>query len=319
MREFIVGLKFLLSDLREQWERKGITKPYSEKFNAVVQLDDYHKWEVKGEEPRTKEETQRKVAFRDNRKKYALFPEKQAPVEAPTVILIRGESGTGKSLFAKLIHHELRPDWPFREILSTGIPITLLEGELFGAIAGSYTDRKDTNPGRILLAYGGVLFLDEVGDMPPVLQGKLLKFFDDSCVYPLGWVGDGIHVPLIIVAATNADLEDLVRRKEFRPDLLYRLQQHEFTIAPLRERLWDLDRMVDFILQNPANAEYITHVRPEVLDRLKTYDFAGHFREIEGALFQAVQQARLKGTKTLKAEHLPARFGGTTTRAKRDG
>lgn len=155
-------------------------------------------------------------------------------------------------------------------------------------------------------AYGGVLFLDEIGDMSLGLQGKLLKFLDDSLVYPMGWAGEGIYVPVTIVAATNADLERKVEEKEFRADLLFRLQQQELTIPPLRQRMWDLDRMVDFILQNPdRNRGVVSYVAADAMEALRRQDFKGHFRQMEGVLFKALQNARLEGSRVLRRRHLP--------------
>src|SRR5262249_4287466 len=158
-----------------------------------------------------------------------------------------------------------------QELNCIGIPDTLLECELFGALAGSHSERSITSPGKIIPAYDGTLFLDEIGDMSVESQGKLLKFLDDSRVSPLGWIGEGVFGPLHIIAATNADLEAKIQEKTFREDLYYRLCSHELTIPPLKDRLWDLERMVDFILQNPRTNQdttgkwYVRYIHEEAL------------------------------------------------------
>lgn len=309
MREFIVSLRFIIQDLNDKCKKWRYKNPY-EKLTAVRQLDLWHAFHL----GQLEEKNQRDFEKYKRDKSFRLFQEPPPRVITSSIVLFRGESGTGKSLIARLFHREaLEEGRPFQEILCSGIPEALLESELFGAMQGAYTDRHFTSPGKILMAYGGVLFLDEIGDMSPPLQGKLLKFLDNSEITPVGWsLAEGIRVPVIILAATNANLEQKVRERAFRRDLLYRLQRYELTIPPLKDRLWDLERMVDFILQNPeinCDAEgkrYVRYVADEVLTQLRGRQFPGNFRQIESTLQAAIHRARLQGSDTILAEHLPA-------------
>lgn len=327
MREFIVSLRFIINDLREKtvsrdkktavWKTKAWVE---EKLDLVRQLDGWHAWQTKGQD------SDKWVQDAEREKRFRLFADGRHPSITSSIVLVRGESGTGKSLIARLIHRGVFRDQavvlgpeeflrqrPFQDILSLGLPETLVESELFGALQEAYTDRKTTTPGKILMAYGGVLFLDEIGDMSLSLQGKLLKFLDTSAVTPLGWVSGAIPVPVIIVAATNAHLEKKVDKGEFRGDLLYRLQRYSVTIPPLRERLWDLDRMVDFVLQNPEvnkspdGRRYADYIADAALDRLRGHPFPGNFRELESCLQAAIHRARLQGSDTILPEHLELR------------
>jgi hypothetical protein len=324
MGEFMRKLRVIVTALHDAWRRLKFPNLFYD-VSAVQQLDDWHRWEILQDEPRTAEERKQRQDFqkRHDRKQYRLFQADLPRGFRPTTILVRGETGTGKSLVVRLIHKwifgdgtkpfaEVTKDHPFQELNCIGIPDSLLESELFGALAGSYTNRETTSPGKILPAYGGTLFLDEIGDMPVALQGKLLKFLDDSRVDPVGWTGQGgIFVPLNIVAATNANLEAKIRHKTFREDLYYRLRGHELTIPALKDRLWDLERMVDFLLQNPrvnrqvaAGRRYVNYVHEEALAKLKAYEFKGNFRDLESILNQAVVQAQLEGMETLMDRHI---------------
>ena len=322
MGEFILKLKAIVYDLRKEWRRFSFPNAFQH-ISAAQQLDDWYRWVLFEEEPRDKREAEWRQKFEDRKRKnaYRLFQQSRLRGFKPATILIRGETGTGKSLVVKLLHKWLFGDsntpfdtvmdkHPFQELNCIGIPDTLLESELFGALAGSHTDRSTTSPGKIIPAYGGTLFLDEIGDMSVELQGKLLKFLDDSRVSPLGWISEGIFVPLHIIAATNADLEAKIREKTFREDLYYRLCSHELTIPPLKDRLWDLERMVDFILQNPRTNQdatgkwYVHYVHEEALAKLKDYEFKGNFRELESILQEAILQVRLEGMEMLLERHI---------------
>jgi DNA-binding NtrC family response regulator len=321
MGAFMLKLRVIVDDLRQEWKRFAFSNPFQH-ISVVKQLDDWHRWEVIENEPQNPQEKKQFQEFKKKHTAYRLF--QQAPPRGfrPTTILIRGETGTGKSLVVRLIHKWLFGDGktpfetvkdthPFQELNCIGIPDSLLESELFGAMAGAYTDHGTTSPGKILPAYGGTLFLDEVGDMPVALQGKLLKFLDDSRVDPVGWTGEGIFVPLNIVAATNADLEAKIRQKTFREDLYYRLRGNELTIPSLKERLWDLERMVDFLLQNPRvnrqdarGRRYVNYIHDQALAKLRAYEFKGNFRDLESILYGAIIEARLEGVETLMDRHI---------------
>lgn len=316
MREFILTLKFIINDLNMKMKEVPSRDPFNPIF-SVQQIDDWHRWEVLQEAPKEEKERAGKETFEKNRSNYHLFSKAPSKLITPNTILIRGETGTGKSLAVRLIHKYTAGEGkPLREINCTGIPEPLLEGELFGAMAGSYTDRKTTNPGLIIMAYGGTLFLDEIGDMPMALQAKLLKFLDDSKVYPLGWSGEGIYVPLTsVIAATNKDLKEKIEEKEFREDLYYRFS-HDIWIPSLKERKWDLEKMIDFVLQNPdvnpvvdkkEGKRHVNFIHQEALSSLKNHEFPGNFRELESILMKAILKARLDWIDTILKEHISFR------------
>lgn len=151
--------------------------------------------------------------------------------------------------------------------------------------------------------------------MSMALQAKLLKFLDDSKVYPLGWVGNGIYVPLTsVIAATNKDLEKM-KGEKFREDLYYRFS-HEIWIPSLKERKWDLEKIIDFVLQNPdvnpaidkkEGKRHVNFIHEEALNSLKNYEFKGNFRELESILMKAILKARLDWVDTILKEHISFR------------
>lgn len=207
-----------------------------------------------------------------------------------SAILILGDSGTGKGLLAKVIHQMSdRRDEPFVQINCAAVPEDLLEAELFGYEPGAFTGaRKEGKAGLFELAEGGTLFLDEIGDLPPNLQAKLLKYLDDFQIRRLG----GTEVKTVrctVVAATNRDLEALVRQNRFREDLLFRINAFTLTVPPLRERPEDLRGLVTHSLER-YNRTYGKNrsVSPLLLERLQAYPFPGNVRELKNVIKRAV-------------------------------
>jgi two-component system response regulator HydG len=233
---------------------------------------------------------------------------------APTdsTVLIAGESGTGKEVVARYVHNlSSRSEGPFMSINCGALPENLLESELFGHVKGSFTGAIRDKQGLFAAARGGTFFLDEVGEMPPSLQVKLLRVLQEREVIPVG-ATESIPVDVRIVAATNRNLEEEIRRGNFRSDLFYRLNVIALDLPPLRERRDDLLLLIEAILLRLAaenNAEPKA-LSSEALDAVVVYDWPGNVRELENALEHAVVLSR--GT-VIEGTALPERI---TTRRK---
>jgi len=202
-------------------------------------------------------------------------------------ILITGDSGTGKELFAQAIHQEsLRKDGPFIAVNCGAIPENLLESELFGYEEGAFTGaRRSGKPGKFELANGGTLFLDEIGDMPLLLQVKLLRFLQDYTIERVGGVKP-VVVDVRIIAATNRNLEEMIRTEQFRSDLFYRLSVIPFHIPPLRERKEDLKLLIHYFLEkyNLILGKHLQGFTNDALTKLCDYPWPGNVRELENAI-----------------------------------
>ena len=208
-----------------------------------------------------------------------------------TTVFLRGESGTGKGLLARAIHSaSYRRHAPFIAVNCGAIPETLLESELFGYEEGAFTGAKrGGKPGKFELANGGTIFLDEIGDMPLHLQVKLLHALEEKSIERVGGTKPVIF-DVRIIAATNRNLEELVKNKEFREDLYYRLNVIPLCIPPLRERLADLQELSDFTL---AKYNKILHTafkgfKPRAREILFSYSWPGNVRELENAIQYAM-------------------------------
>ena len=217
---------------------------------------------------------------------------KLAEVVAPTgsTVLIQGESGTGKEVVARYIHNlSARADAPFLSINCGALPENLLESELFGHVKGSFTGAVRDKQGLFAAARGGTFFMDEVGEMPPSLQIKLLRVLQEREVIPVG-ATEAIPVDVRIVAATNRDLEEEVRRGHFRSDLFYRLNVIAMELPPLRERKEDLILLIEHTLQELASDRdgEPKALSAEALDAVVVYDWPGNVRELQNALEHAV-------------------------------
>lgn len=217
-------------------------------------------------------------------------------------VLLRGESGTGKELVARAIHHySRRAGRPFVAVSCAAIPGPLLESELFGHERGAFTDAKERKLGKLELAHSGTVFLDEVADMPLDLQAKLLRALQERSFERVGG-HDPIHVDVRLLAATNRDLEAMMREGRFREDLFYRLNVVTLALPPLRERRDDIPLLADHFL-----AKYVADlgehaIAPEAMDRLRGYDWPGNVRELENV----IQRAMVMATGgVILPEHLP--------------
>jgi len=225
-------------------------------------------------------------------------------------VLITGESGTGKDLFARAIHFlSSRRSGPFVPINCAAIPENLIESELFGYARGAFTDARQPKTGLFVAARGGSLFLDEIAEMPLLLQSKLLRAIESKKIRPLGATAE-IEVDVRIIAATNADVEKSIEEGRFRSDLYYRLATVTIAIPPLRERPADIPLLIQHFLAR-ASAEAgrtVPEIDPEAMVRLLRYPWPGNVRELHNAINRGVILSRGKSSITVK--DLPPRVAG---------
>jgi DNA-binding NtrC family response regulator len=210
--------------------------------------------------------------------------------DLPANVLIEGESGTGKELIARAIHaHGARAAGPFVPINCAAIPETLLESELFGYVRGAFTDARKDRRGLFQEASGGLLFLDEIGEIPITLQAKLLRVLEDKEVRPLG-SNQSMRVDARVVSASNRNLEGLVSEGKFRRDLYYRLNVIRIELPALRQRRNDIPLLVDhFIRKFAAIANHrVDGIQADALAALKSHDWPGNIRELEHTIERAV-------------------------------
>jgi len=231
--------------------------------------------------------------------------ERVARVDAP--VLITGESGTGKELVARAIHESSsRAGGPFLTVNCGAVPTTLFESEFFGFERGAFTDARQSHPGKFEQASTGVLFLDEVSELPVETQVKLLRVLEDHAVTRIG--GEtAIHVDVRVIAATNRRLEEAVRTGAFREDLFYRLNVLQIDLPPLRERREDIPPLVRHLI-GKLNARLklqVETVSPEALPALQDYAWPGNIRELENSLCQAMI---FSDGRRLELADLPARL-----------
>jgi len=225
--------------------------------------------------------------------------------ESNTTVLIEGESGTGKELFARAIHNlSFRKDKPFVAVSCGALPDTLLESELFGYKAGAFTDAKKDKPGRFALAEGGTVFLDEIGDVSPAVQVKLLRVLQEKTYEPIGGVFS-VKADVRIITATNKKLDQLIKQGKFRDDLYYRVNVMRLELPPLRDRKEDIPLLVDFFLSrfNQLHNKNICCVTSEVTAALLAYDYPGNVRELENIIEHGFV---LCEGEIIEAKHLPA-------------
>lgn len=218
--------------------------------------------------------------------------------------MIQGDSGTGKELFARAIHNlSNRKNKPLIVVNSGALPDTLLESELFGYKAGAFTDAKKDKQGRFALAEGGTIFLDEIGDVSPALQVRLLRVLQEKTYEPLG-ATESLKADVRIIAATNKNLEKLVKQGQFREDLFYRLNVVTLTLPPLKERKEDIPLLINHFISrfNKLKNKNITSVSDEVLTILMNFNFPGNIRELENIIEYAFILCR---NQTVQVSHLP--------------
>jgi DNA-binding NtrC family response regulator len=229
-----------------------------------------------------------------------------APSKAP--VLVAGESGTGKELVARAIHQlSNRRGGPFVAINCAAMPETLMESELFGHEKGAFTGALERRAGCFELAQHGTLLLDELAEMPSGTQAKLLRVLEDSRVRRLGSKGE-ISVDVRVVAATNRNVEEALKKGDLREDLYYRLNVFQISLPPLRQRISDLPVLCETLIThlNRKHSCNITHVTPDVMEAFKKHSWPGNVRELRNVLERAVIMA---GEGAIQMAHLPYDFG----------
>jgi two-component system response regulator PilR (NtrC family) len=238
-----------------------------------------------------------------SRKMSQLFEMIEKVATSGVTVLISGESGTGKELVAKAIHHNSdRRDRPFIAVNCGAIPETLMESEFFGHVKGSFTGAFADRPGLFEAANGGTLFLDEIGEVPLLLQSKLLRVLQEREVRRIGG-GETKKVDVRILTATNRNLEQQITEGSFREDLYYRLNVVELSLPPLRERPEDIPLLLEHFFGKHLGTKLTAAnlITPEALDFLWNYHFPGNVRELENIIERAVAL----GSREITLEMLP--------------
>lgn len=271
-----------------------ITKPFRvDEVKLVIRkaLERYRLWE---ENIRLRQEVEGRYRFWNiigkSPRMQQVFDLIEKVSQTKVNVLIVGESGTGKELVAKAIHYNSpRKGRPFVALNCAAIPETLLESELFGYVKGAFTGAATTKKGMLEVADGGTLFFDEVGDLPPLLQAKLLRVIQEREFKRLGGTSD-IKVDLRIIAATNQNLEEKVKKKEFREDLYYRLNVIQIKLPPLRERKEDIPLLAQHFLAKYSRelGKKMEGFTPEAMELLLQYDYPGNVRELENILERCI-------------------------------
>lgn len=223
-----------------------------------------------------------------------IFDEMAIVANTRTSVLITGDSGTGKELVARTIHQSgSRSKKPIVKVNCSAIPAELLESELFGHVKGSFTGAVSDREGSFQKADQGVLFLDEIGDLPMHLQPKLLHAVEDKTVTPVG-ASNSQQVDVKIISASNRNLEGMIASGEFRKDLYFRLNTFKIQIPRLKKRLEDIDELVPFFLEN-FKLEFDKpglRILPEAVQLMKTYDWPGNVRELKNVMERVILTCR---------------------------
>ncbi|MCG8619580.1 MAG: sigma-54 dependent transcriptional regulator, partial [Desulfobacterales bacterium] len=224
--------------------------------------------------------------------------------DSDATVLITGETGSGKGLAAKAIHSNSRlKDGPFVAVNCGAIPPHIMESELFGHRKGAFTDAKENRKGRLELACGGTLFLDEIGEIPMRMQIDLLQVLEDKIFYKVGGT-QPLSADFRVIAATNADLVQAIRDRDFREDLYYRLNVISLTMPPLRERKEDIPLLADHFLEKFTREvnRGVERISRDAMDELMLYEWPGNVRELSNAIERAVVVCK---TRTITTGDLP--------------
>jgi two-component system nitrogen regulation response regulator GlnG len=219
-------------------------------------------------------------------------------------VMVTGESGTGKELIARAIHqNSLRATKPYIAVNCAAIPENLIESELFGHEKGAFTGATHQMIGKFERCDGGTIFLDEIGDMAPTTQTKILRALQEGEIQRVGG-SSTIQVDVRMLAATNKPLEEMVKEKTFREDLYYRLNVVRVQLPPLRERMEDVPALVDFMLQRLIRdgKAHVKAISPEALEVMQKYDWPGNVRELENLIYRSAVMAQ----ETILIKDLPA-------------
>ena len=257
---------------------------------------------------RLRRELYKKHSFEDivskNHKMLALFSILPQVAESRSTVLIEGTSGTGKELFARAIHNQSpRREDPFIAVNCGALPDTLIESELFGYQAGAFTDAKHNKPGRFALAKNGTIFLDEIGDISPAMQTRLLRVLENRTYSPLG-ATNTLRMQARVIVATHRNLKKMIGDGQFREDLYFRINVVRLRLPPLAERKEDIPFLVDHFIErfNIITGKQIVGISQDALAALALYDWPGNVRELENAIEHAFVLC-LDGM--IRMEHLP--------------
>jgi transcriptional regulator with PAS, ATPase and Fis domain len=234
-----------------------------------------------------------------------VFDQASRAAEVDATVLITGESGTGKELIAEAIHASSpRRDGPFVIVNMAAVPENLIESELFGHVAGAFTGSTGTRVGRFEAADGGTLFIDEIGDLAQECQAKLLRVLENHCVTPVG-SNENKSPDVRVIAATNRNLEKMVRDGQFREELYYRLNVVAINLPPLRERTEDIEHLVDHFLEELSAAYDRPRPVPDrkLMDFLQSYHWPGNIRQLRNCVESMFV---LADSVTLTEDDLPA-------------
>ncbi|MCD6250240.1 MAG: sigma 54-interacting transcriptional regulator [candidate division Zixibacteria bacterium] len=238
-------------------------------------------------------ELSKKYSFQDiiskNKVMLKIFDIFPGVAESDSTVLIEGESGTGKELVAHALHNlSYRKNGPIVTVNCGALPDTLLESELFGYKAGAFTDARKDKPGRFAMAEGGTIFLDEISDISRALQVRLLRVIQERTYEPLG-ATDSNRADVRIIAASNRNLEKLVKSGDFREDLYYRINVVSVKLPPLRERKEDIPLLINHFIRRFSNLKkkLISDISPDALALLMSHDYPGNIRELENIIEHA--------------------------------
>ncbi len=282
--EYLVGMAIDISKLRET----------EEKLQQVITELQELKDQLQSENVYLRKEMESRYGFEQiigesEPLMHSLYRIKQvAPTDS--TVLLEGETGTGKELFAAAIHKlSKRHDKPFIKVNCAALPSTLIESELFGHEKGAFTGAIQKQIGRFELADGGTIFLDEIGEVPIELQSKLLRVLQEGEFERIG-SPKTIKVDVRIIAATNRNLEKQIRKKLFRKDLYYRLNVYPVTIAPLRDRIADIPLLAEHFVKrfNRSFGKHIERIPKKTIRQLQAYSWPGNIRELENIIERAV-------------------------------
>jgi len=210
--------------------------------------------------------------------------------ESDSTVLVQGETGTGKELMARAVHQlSPRREKPFVAINCGALPDTLLESELFGYKAGAFTNATKDKPGHFAMAKGGTIFLDEIGDVSPAFQVRLLRVLQERTFQPLG-ATQTVKADVRVIAASNKDLLDLVKNQTFRQDLFYRINVVKLDLPPLHKRKEDIPLLIERFIErlNRLRGRAVTGISREALSLLMSYNYPGNVRELENIIEHAI-------------------------------
>ena len=295
----LIGVNEQLS--QEIEERKGAEKSLQGAYAEIEQLKDRFQAEsIYLQQDIDREFNFGEIIGRSNALEQVFFKVEQVAPQDATVLLL-GETGAGKGVVARAIHsRSSRKDRPMITVNCSALPANLIESELFGREKGAFTGSIDRQMGRFELADNSTLFLDEIGEMPMELQTKLLRVVQDGEFERLGGPRT-IKVNVRLIASTNRNLEEEVRRGRFREDLFYRLNVFPITIPPLRQRKEDIPLLVDYFVAkfNKKTGKKIETVSKDTLNVLQEYDWPGNVRELESIIERAVITSQGTGLQIL--------------------